>query len=57
MNEPRLAHLGLRVSSETLGFLRGLVLIRSYPVVQDDLHAFRFRDPYGISWHLTDIES
>ena len=55
MNEPRLAHIGLRVSSETLGFLRGTVLIRSYPVVQDDLHAFRFRDPYGITWHLSDI--
>jgi catechol 2,3-dioxygenase-like lactoylglutathione lyase family enzyme len=57
MIEPRLAHIGLLVSSETLGFLRGTVLIRSYPVVQDDLHAFRFRDPYGITWHLTDIAS
>jgi catechol 2,3-dioxygenase-like lactoylglutathione lyase family enzyme len=57
MNEPRLAHIGLRVSSQTLGFLRGTVLVRSYPVVQDDLHAFRFRDPYGITWHLTDTGS
>ena len=57
MNEPRLAHIGLRVSSDTLGFLRGTVLIRSYPVVQDDLHAFRFRDPYGLTWHLTDTGS
>jgi len=57
MIEPRLAHVGLRVSSESLGFLRGTVLIRSYPVIQDDLHAFRFRDPYGITWHLTDTAS
>lgn len=55
MNEPRLAHIGLRVSSETLSTLRGIVLIRSYPVVEDDVHAFRFRDPYGMTWHLTDI--
>lgn len=54
MNEPKLAHLGLRVSTETLATLRGMVLIRSYPVIQDDIHAFRFRDPYGVTWHLTD---
>jgi catechol 2,3-dioxygenase-like lactoylglutathione lyase family enzyme len=54
MNEPRLAHLGLRVTTETLAALRGVVLIRSYPVIQDDIHAFRFRDPYGVTWHLTD---
>lgn len=54
MNEPRLAHLGLRVSTKTLATLRGTALIRSYSVVQDDIHAFRFRDPYGITWHLTD---
>ncbi len=55
MNEPRLAHVGLRVSTGTLATLRGIVLIRSYPVVEDNVHAFRFRDPYGITWHLTDI--
>ncbi len=54
MNEPRLAHLGLCVSTETLATLRGIVLIRSYPVIEDDIHAFRFRDPYGVTWHLTD---
>lgn len=54
MNEPRLAHLGLHVSTETLATLRGIVLIRSYPVIEDDIHAFRFRDPYGVTWHLTD---
>ncbi len=54
LNEPRLAHIGLQVSSETLSTLRGIVLIRSYPVIQDDIHAFRFRDPYGMTWHLTD---
>ncbi len=54
LSEPKLAHLGLRVSTETLATLRGMVLIRSYPVVQDDVHAFRFRDPYGVTWHLTD---
>ena len=57
MNEPRLAHIGLRVSSKTLAALRGIVLIRSFPVVEDNVHGFRFRDPYGITWHLTDIDA
>ncbi len=55
MNEPRLAHVGLRVSTQTLATLRGIVLIRSFPVIEDNVHGFRFRDPYGVTWHLTDV--
>lgn len=57
MNEPRLAHVGIRVSSQTMATLRGIVLIRSYPVIEDNLHGFRFRDPFGMTWHLTDMEA
>jgi catechol 2,3-dioxygenase-like lactoylglutathione lyase family enzyme len=54
MVEPRLGHIGLRVTAETLATLRAVVLVRSFAVSQDDPHAFRFIDPYGIVWHLTD---
>ncbi len=57
MNEPRLAHIGLRVSTQTLATLRGIVLIRSFPVIEDNVHGFRFRDPYGMTWHLTDVSA
>lgn len=53
--EPRLVHLSLRVAPETLAELRAEVLVREYPVAQSDEHAFVFRDPFGITWHLTDL--
>ncbi len=52
--EPRLVHLSLRVDTETLAELRAEVLVRGYPVAQSEEHAFVFRDPFGITWHLTD---
>jgi catechol 2,3-dioxygenase-like lactoylglutathione lyase family enzyme len=54
MNEPRLAHIALRVTAETLASLRAVVLIRSFTVTQDEPHDFRFIDPFGVVWHLTD---
>lgn len=52
--EPRLVHLSLRVAPETLLELRAEVLIRGYAVAESDEHSFVFRDPFGITWHLTD---
>jgi catechol 2,3-dioxygenase-like lactoylglutathione lyase family enzyme len=54
MIEPRLAHIGLRVTPQTLTALRGIALIRAFSVVEDSPHTFRFRDPYGLTWNLTD---
>ncbi|MDW7982233.1 MAG: VOC family protein [Thermomicrobium sp.] len=52
--EPRLVHLSLRVSSETLLELRADVLVRGYAIAESDDHSFVFRDPFGITWHVTD---
>jgi len=52
--EPRLQHISLRVAPESLIELRGLALARGYAVSEDRRHSFVFRDPFGITWHLTD---
>ena len=51
--EPRLGHVGLRVPPDTLTALRGIALVRNFAVEEDARTAFRFTDPYGITWHLT----
>ena len=53
IGENRFAHVGLRVSRETLTALRAVALVRNFTVAQDDPDAFRFNDPFGITWHLT----
>lgn len=53
--EPRLVHLSLRVSPQTLLELRAEVLVRGYAVAESRDHSFVFRDPFGITWHLTDL--
>ncbi|MCX7623548.1 MAG: VOC family protein [Thermomicrobium sp.] len=53
--EPRLVHLSVRVAPETLAEIRAEVLVREYPIAQSDEHAFVFRDPFGITWHVTDL--
>lgn len=52
--EPRLDYISLRVSPGTLLTIRAQALVRAFPVVEDSPHAFIFRDPYGITWHITD---
>lgn len=52
--DPRLDHLSLRVSPGTLATLRATVLVRSFAVTRDEPCSFQFRDPFGITWHLTD---
>ncbi len=52
--EPRLVHLSLRVTPETLLELRADVLVRGYAVAESNEHSFVFRDPFGITWHVTD---
>ncbi len=52
--EPRLQHISLRVAPESLVELRGMALVRGYAVSEDRRHSFVFRDPFGITWHLTD---
>lgn len=53
--EPRLDHLSFRVTSESLATIRANALVRSFAVAQDIPHSFVFRDPFGISWHLSDV--
>jgi len=55
--EPRLQHISLRVAPESLVELRGVALARGYAVSEDRRHSFVFRDPFGITWHLTDGET
>lgn len=52
--EPRLQHISLRVAPEALLELRGVALARGYAVSELREHSFVFRDPFGITWHLTD---
>ena len=52
INEHRVEHVGLRVPQATLTAIRGVALVRNFSVEQDDRQAFRFTDPYGITWHL-----
>lgn len=55
--EPRLLHLSIAVSSGTLATLKAEVLIRGFPIAENREHSFVFRDPFGLTWHLTDAAS
>ncbi|MDI3339270.1 MAG: VOC family protein [Sphaerobacter sp.] len=52
---PRIDHISLRVSPGTLLTIRAQALVRSFPVLAEQPHTFIFRDPFGLTWHLTDI--
>jgi catechol 2,3-dioxygenase-like lactoylglutathione lyase family enzyme len=52
MHENRVAYLSVDVPLETLQTLRGKALFASYTVQEDSARAFRFTDPFGISWQL-----
>lgn len=51
--EARVAHIGLRVPRETLTTLKAVALVRNFAVEEDARDAFRFTDPFGLTWHLT----
>lgn len=52
--EPRLDHISLRLSPGSLMTIRAQALVRSFSTIRDEPHSFMFRDPFGITWHLTD---
>ena len=54
LNEQRIAYVALRVSPPSLTALRGEVLVRSFAVTRSTEHELTFRDPFGITWRLSD---
>ena len=52
MHENRVAYLSVDVPLETLQALRGKALFASYTIQEDSPRAFRFTDPFGVSWQL-----
>jgi catechol 2,3-dioxygenase-like lactoylglutathione lyase family enzyme len=52
MHENRVAYVSLSVPLQTLNDLRGRALFASYTVQEDSSRAFRFVDPFGVTWQL-----
>jgi catechol 2,3-dioxygenase-like lactoylglutathione lyase family enzyme len=52
MHENRVAYISVAVPMDTLNALRGRVLFSSYTLQEDSSHAFRFVDPFGVSWQI-----
>jgi catechol 2,3-dioxygenase-like lactoylglutathione lyase family enzyme len=52
LHEARVAYISIAVPLETLNALRGRALFSSFTVQEDSSHAFRFVDPFGITWQL-----
>lgn len=52
MHENRVAYISLSVPAETLSRLRGRALFANYTVQEDSPRAFRFVDPFGVTWQL-----
>jgi hypothetical protein len=52
MHESRVDHVSLSAPMETLNALRGQVLFASYTLQEDSARAFRFVDPFGITWQI-----
>lgn len=52
MNEARVAYISISAPIETLNALRGRALFASYTVQEDSPRAFRFTDPFGVSWQI-----
>ncbi len=50
--ESRVAYISVTAPIETLNALRGRALFASYTVQEDSPRAFRFIDPFGISWQI-----
>jgi catechol 2,3-dioxygenase-like lactoylglutathione lyase family enzyme len=52
MHENRVAYVSVDAPIETLNALRGRVLFASYTVLEDSPRAFRFVDPFGVTWQI-----
>ncbi len=52
MHENRVAYLSVSVPAETLTRLRGRATFANYTVQEDSPRAFRFVDPFGVTWQL-----
>lgn len=50
--EARVAYISVSAPIDTLNALRGRALFASYTVQEDSPHAFRFIDPFGVSWQI-----
>jgi catechol 2,3-dioxygenase-like lactoylglutathione lyase family enzyme len=52
LHEPRVAYISLSVPAETKNIIRGNALFRSFTIEEDSPRAFRFMDPFGVSWQI-----
>lgn len=52
MHENRVAYISVCAPIETLNALRGRALFAAYTVQEDSPRAFRFIDPFGVSWQI-----
>ncbi len=52
MHEARVAYISISAPQETLNNLRGRALFASYSIQEDSPRAFRFIDPFGVSWQI-----
>ena len=50
--EARVAYISISAPIETLNALRGRALFASYTIQEDNPRAFRFIDPFGVSWQI-----
>ncbi len=50
--EARVAYISISAPIETLNELRGRALFASYTLQEDSPRAFRFIDPFGVSWQI-----
>lgn len=50
--EARVAYISVSAPIETLNALRGRALFAAYTVQEDSPRAFRFIDPFGVSWQI-----
>lgn len=52
LHEPRVAYISLSVPAETKNTIRGNALFRAFAIEEDSPRAFRFMDPFGVSWQI-----
>ena len=52
MHENRVAYVSVSVPADTLNGLRGRALFANYTIQEDSPRAFRFVDPFGVTWQL-----
>jgi catechol 2,3-dioxygenase-like lactoylglutathione lyase family enzyme len=52
LHEQRVAYVSVNVPMDTLNAMRGRVLFSSFTLQEDSSHAFRFVDPFGMTWQI-----